>query len=214
MNKSSSKKSEALVEYWSETNAYQHLLSPKYQAYVQANVLDKFGRVRTQSLFWETRASGRKDMLPFFTIKDKPHTVQSDFDDSMITYPSLKQVYFSYDHIPGMEYEFASEVFGSWDVWLKLNQSVLKDLFQQWRDELDIKLKAEAIKKIIVASKQVSSSGVAAAKYLADKGYMDKKVGRITNEEKERVTKEAAGMHRELEADMLRLGMQVVNGGK
>lgn len=177
-------------------------------------MLDGSSRPRITSLFWETRKINREDDLaPMFTIKDKPHTVKSDSNDSLITYPSLKQIYMSYDHVPEFEYEFAMDVFGSWEHWVKLTKSTLRDMFAQWREELSIKLKAGALKKMMRAAIEPSSVGVNAAKYLADEGYVPAKKGRVTKAEKERQAKIAAGVNEELQDDMARLGLQVINGG-
>jgi hypothetical protein len=54
-----------------------------------------------------------------------------------------------------------------------------------------------------------------AAKYLADKGYaVLNKRGRPSSEEVERELRVQAGASKELEDDMKRLGLSVVNGGK
>lgn len=186
------------------------VLKPEYASW-RSVMLDSQNRFRITSLFWETR--GYEGNLaerypPLFTTKAVPHKV------GKITYPSLKAIYMSYDHVPGCEYEFAIDVFGSWDHWVKLTESSLKDMFQGWRDELGIKLKCEALKKLIAISSQESSQGVAASRYLADEGYVAKKVGRVTKEEKARAIKQAANVRETLQDDMARLGLEVVNGGK
>ena len=179
----------------------------------RAVMLDSIGRYRSKSLFWELRKIERSDVYePLFTTKDRPHTVPTFDKKGLITYPSLKQIYMSYDHVPGHEYEFALDVFGNWDHWAHLNKSSLKDMLQSWRDELSIKLKAEAIKKMIEASKEQSAVGVNAARYLADENYLPKKVGRVTKEEKLREIKIAAGVRDDLAGDMARLGLSIVNG--
>jgi hypothetical protein len=106
------------------------------------------------------------------------------------------------------------DVFGSWDHWNHLHQSSLKGMLQGWRDELTVKLKAEAIKKMIAASKENSAVGINAARYLADEGYLPKKVGRVTKEEKLREIKLAAGVRDDLATDMERLGMTIIQGSK
>lgn len=168
---------------------------------------DRQGRYRTQSLFWETR-SDEKGYIPLFTRKGYNHTVDG------ITYPSLKLIYLSYNHIPEYEYEFAMDVFGSWDHWyLFANDSIFRKDVKEWRQELDIKIKAEAIKAMLAASKGEDAKGVAAAKYLADKGYVQRR-GRPSKEEIERERKISAGVSKDLETDMERLGLSVVNGSK
>jgi hypothetical protein len=181
----------------------------------RAVMLDNCNRFRSRSLFWETRVISREERLePLFTLKDKDHTVPSIDKKGMTTYPALKLIYMSYDHVPGNEYEFAMDVFGSWQHWLNLCNSTLKETFQEWRDELTVKLKADSLRSVIMSSRENSAAGVNAAKYLADEGYVPKKVGRVTKEEKLREIKIAAGVRDDLAGDMERLGLTVVNGAK
>lgn len=189
-------------------------MKPEYTIW-QSVMNDSQSRPRSRSLFWETRVISREERLePVFTLKDKAHTVPSIDKKSLTTYPSLKVIYMSYDHVPGHEYEFAMDVFGSWQHWVVLCASTIKATIQEWRDELSIKLKSEAIRKIVDASRQDSTAGVNAARYLADEGYVPKKAGRITKEEKLRQVKMAAGVRDDLQGDMDRLGLTIINGTK
>jgi hypothetical protein len=183
----------------------------KRKTYEFQELKDDMGRYRTQSLFWELRFKGDEDKYaPLFTIKDY------DLVKDGITYPSLKQIYMSYDHIPNFEYEFAMDVFNSWDHWTKLATDtvpIVKNAIKGWREELEIKLKAAAIKSLIMTSREPDSKGFNAAKYLADKGYAPVR-GRPSKEEVEREKRIQAGVNKDLEADMERLGLSVVNGSK
>ena len=189
-------------------------MKPEYAAW-RAVMKDAGFRPRVQSLFWEKRIIAREERLePLFTVKDEDHTVPTPDKKGLKTYPSLRKIYMSYDHVPGHEYEFALDIFGSWDHWKYLCNSSMKALFAEWREELAIKMKAEAIRKMIEASRQDSAVGVNAAKYLADEGYIPKRAGRITKEEKLREVKIAAGVRDDLAGDMERLGLSIVNGNK
>jgi len=166
---------------------------------------DSQGRYRTTSLFWEFRQPGFE---PLYSIKgydlEKPEGI----------YPSLKKMYLAYDHVPGFEYDFAMDIFGSWDHWTKLCKiSQLRGEIQEWRDELDIRLKAINLKAMMVAARDNDAKGVSAAKYLAEKGYVSKK-GRPSKEEVERERKIQAGASAELESDMARIGLKLIEGGK
>ena len=86
-------------------------------------------------------------------------------------------------------------------------------MIKGWRDELDIRIKASALKQMMLASKDNDAKGINAAKYLADKGYT-KKAGRPSKEEIIRQTKIEAGANQELADDMNRIGLSVVNGRK
>ena len=166
---------------------------------------DSQGRFRTTSLFVEFK---HPQMKPLYSIKGY------DLETKEGVYPSLKKIYLSYNHVPGAEFDFAMDIFGSWEQWTKLcNVSALRGEMQQWRDELDIKIKAKAIKAMMTASLDNDAKGLNAAKYLADKGYA-KKAGRPSKEEIIRQTKIEAGANQELTEDMNRIGLSVVNGSK
>ena len=166
---------------------------------------DSQGRFRTMSLFWEFRQS---DFEPLYSIKGY------DLEKGDKTFPSLKKMYLAYDHVPGFEYQFAMDVFGNWSHWAKLcNISQLRGDIKEWQEELDIKLKCESMKAMMLAAKDNDAKGVSAAKYLAEKGYQ-KKAGRPSKEEVARETKIAAGVKQELQDDMERIGLKVMEGGK
>lgn len=167
-------------------------------------MLDKMGRFRTTSLFWEYRKDAEK-YPPLFTTKDRDYTVDG------VTYRSLKAIYFSYDHIPSNEYEFALDVFGSWEHWIWITtKSQLKGMFASWREELEIKIKANAIRTIIQQSRD-PEKGLAAARMIASGEHKgETKRGRPSKAEVERERKIEAGVRDNLEADMERIGLSVV----
>ena len=185
------------------------------KTYKFSDLKDTLGRLRTQSLFWEwaflnDKRAEANVLEPIFTNKDY------DLEKDGIVYPSLKLIYMSYDHIPGFEYEFALDMFNSWDHWERLASDSnvnIKSMIKSWREELEIKLKASAIKALITASKMDDAKGFNAAKYLADKGYAPTR-GRPSKEEVERETRIQAGVSKDLEADMERLGLKVITGNK
>ena len=172
---------------------------------------DEGGRFRTQSLFWELRyRTDEEKYPPLFTLKDydlkKPEGI----------YLSLKKIYLTYDHIPNFEYEFAIDVFNSWDHWQKLANDTIPDIrdsIKSWREELDIRIKSQAIKALITASRNEDAKGFNAAKYLADKGYTPAR-GRPSSDEVSRELKVQVGLNKDFEEDMKRLGLSVVNGSK
>lgn len=175
---------------------------------LHSQLKDDSGRYRTQSLFWELRYGTEEKLPPIFTLKSE------DLEKDGVNYISLKKIYMSYDHVPNFEYEFALAVFNSWDHWQRLandSHPKIKSEIKAWREELDIKLKAEGLKALIYASKDNDAKGVQAAKYLAEKGY-DTKRGRPSKEEIERQRKIEANVKKELTDDMERIGLKVVNG--
>lgn len=177
---------------------FQHFRS---QAKDDRNVM------RTTSLFWEVRKDRAEDadFIPLFSLKEEDHEVNGHY------FFSLKKIYLSYDHVPSLEYDFAKDVFGSWEHWLKLTKSSMRHEFQSWRDELDVRIKAEALRGLMQASRAPDARGVTAAKYLADKGYAEKRVaGRPSSGEVERQKKIAVDVQDRLSEDMARLGLAIV----
>jgi hypothetical protein len=180
---------------------------PFFAPYEYPSLKDKMGRYRTQSLFWEFR---HPEMDALFTLKD------DDIIRDDVSFLSLKKIYFLYDHVPHLEYEFAKDVFNSWEQWMRIsNESIpeIRDVIKEWREELDIKLKAESLKNLITCSKAKDIRGFNASKYLAEQGYAQKR-GRPSKAEVERERKVQAGVSKELESDMERLGLTVINGSK
>ena len=165
------------------------------------------GRYRTISLFWELRDAEDKQAL--FTTK--PEDIVRDG----VEYKSMKKLYFSYEHAPGFEYDFAIDVLGSWDHWQKLvnGSKELREMIQGWKDELDIRLKAQGIKAIMRHSLDDDPKGLQAAKYLVEKGYA-KRAGRPSKEDVERELKSDAKAAKERADDLARIGLKVVNGSK
>lgn len=169
-------------------------------------MLDTTGRFRTAGLFWEYRKSAglEEKYPPLFTIRDKDRTIDGKF------YRSLKAIYFTYDHIPGYEYEFAMDVFGSWDhwVWMTTKTQVRGELLK-WREEYNIKLKNTAHKTLIALARD-AEKGLPAAKMIVADEHEGKKRGRPSNAEKEMRVKQEAGIRETLDDDMARLGLAVV----
>jgi hypothetical protein len=161
---------------------------------------DERGKYRTYSLFIERPKEGYEC---YWTLLDSSREIDG------IVYPSLKEIYLSYEHIPGYEYQFAIDNLKSWDHWVKLTQSGMKQVFAEWREELEIKLKADAIRAMVKASKGEGASATGAAKYLADKGYSVKR-GRPSKEEVEKERRIAAGITEELDSDYERMGLGLV----
>ena len=148
---------------------------------------------RTSSLFWEFRRNGHK---AYWTLKDFDHIVDGE------TFHSLKDKFLSYRDPTG--YQFAIEVFGSWPLFQAMEKSYdLKNTIQRWKDELDVMLMSEGIKSIVDEAAN-GKSKASAAKYLIEKGWVQKK-GRPS---KAAIQKEANKMARvmdEVDEDLKRV---------
>ena len=157
---------------------------------------DDMGKWLTLALFWEERHAKH---TPLFTTKAFPLV------KGKVTYPSLKTIFMEY--ADPTEYSFAVEVLGGWDHWQMLNKSwKLAPLFQSWREELEIKLRSEALIAMRQSAIHDGAKGITAAKYLAEKGW-EKTRGRPSKDELAREEKTRAGIKEELSADAERLGM-------
>lgn len=162
---------------------------------------DNKGVWRTDSLFFEFK----HDDLPYhWTIHDR------DREEDGIVYPSMKLIYMSYDHIPHHEYQFAMNVLGSWDHWLRMCQSSrVGQHIAIWREELDVKIKAMAVKEIMSLAKGEGAAAANAAKWLAEKGYSPKR-GRPSKEERDGYLKQEERVHNAVDEDMARLGLKAI----
>ena len=108
------------------------------------------------------------------------------------------------------EYEPAMLLLGDWEHWQDVRaHALIKPHVDKWQQELEVKLRSEAIKQMKSHAKQ--PGGTAAAKWLADKGYAaetaKKGVGRPKKEEE--IPTVPLGR---IAGDMARLG--IVVGGK
>lgn len=135
---------------------------------------DVRGQYRTKSLFYEFRLP---DYPYLFTLKDYDLTVDEG------TVPSLRQIYM--DLNDPTEAMIATQIFPVWEHWDSMTRLVwFKDLVQTWREELEIKVRADALLQLRLQS-QTSTS---AAQFLAKGSWKDTK-GRPTKAEKERQLK-------------------------
>lgn len=157
---------------------------------------DDKGRWLTRALFFETKSDNYK---PMFTLEDE------DFHGL----PSLKKIYLNYEHIPGCEYEFAMEHLGGWVHWCKICDSQIGPDIAQWREELSIKLKAAAMKNVILTAYGEGNTALQAAKFLSTSGYNMKR-GRPTKAEKAGALKQETEVNKQLEEDLQRIGLKAV----
>lgn len=117
------------------------------------------------------------------------------------------------------EYKAAMTLIGDWKFWnMMLKNPVFRSVVEGWRKELDLKLESEGIAEI---RKQAKQGNTAAAKFLAKKEYKEdgsvlkNKPGRpkkVAEPEDVAAVEEADSS--KIEADMARLGLKVVAGGK
>ena len=159
---------------------------------------NKIGNWLIKALFIEMAVKDSPYNIPF-TLKGE------DIEVDGVEYKSLKKIYLSY--ADPTEYSFAVEILGGWEHWKAMAASNEVGVHvQKWRDELEVKLRSEAIKAIRKAANEDGAKGTSAAKYLAERGWESKR-GRPSKEEVQRQRKIEAGVHKDLDDDAKRLGM-------
>jgi len=161
--------------------------------------LDGKGRYRTMSLFFEYNQSS---MAAVYTLKPQHHSYAGK------DYVSLQQLYLELAVAPiDGEYEFAMAAFGSWEQWQRICANVaLRRYIDVWRDELEVKIRSEALKSLVETSRTEGSRGTTAAKWLASGQWKSGK-GRPTKAQVEQRKKIEAGIIDETDEDGKRLGL-------
>ena len=125
------------------------------------------GITRTKSLFYEL--SYHDPEYAIFTTKEQ------DIEVNGRKMVSLQQLYVAMVPNDPTEYEFAQTVFGSWEVWEKIKKAPqIAPFVKRWQNEVEIKVKSQAIQAIAMEMKEGGRSSFSAAKLLLEKGWLDK----------------------------------------
>lgn len=157
----------------------------------KTQLTDSSGKPLTQGLFLEIGYSNSA----IYTLKDNDH----EYNGNLL--PSIKKLYLEMEDTT--EYEFSNEYFLGWSHWQRIcNNKVLRKHVDEWRTELDLKLRARAV-KLMIAQADVGS--YQAVKWLADRGWDIKKAGRPTKEDIESEKKAMAKVESEYGSDVVRL---------
>lgn len=153
---------------------------------------DKLGKPLTQSLFLE---HGYNTEFAVYTFKDNDHLYEGKL------YPSIKKLYLQMEDVT--EYEFSNTYFLGWNHWCRLiDNKLIRQEINTWRDELEIKLRARAIKAMI---KQADSGNYQASKWLADRQWITRAAGRPNKLEIEAEKNKVNRINDEFSADIIRL---------
>ena len=154
---------------------------------------DTMGRPLTQSLFLELQYSE----YAVYTLKE------DDYEYKGKTYPSLKKLYLKEED--PTEYAFATKYLLGWQHWKRLceNKAIAKHI-EDWREELELKLRCQAIRDMqnLCASE---SGNYSAAKFLADRGWEKRGAGRPSKADKERHLRIEERLDAEFGADVARM---------
>lgn len=159
----------------------------------KSKMIDSMGRPLTQSLFLEV---GYSDFA-IYTLKEFDHEYNGKI------YPSLKKLYLKEED--PTEYAFAEKYLLGWQHWRRLCENkVLAKHIEEWREELELKIRSQAIRDMqnLCASENGNFS---AAKFLADRGWEKRSAGRPSKAEKERHLRIEERISEEFSADIKRM---------
>lgn len=157
---------------------------------------DSCNRWLTSGLFYECR--DQELTFARFTLWDEDRVVKG------VPLISAKKCFVSCSD--PTEYEFATKYLGGWAHWKAIQASeVMKPHIAEWRDELEVKLRAEALKQIAVLAK--TEKGYQAAKFIADKGWKVRAAGAPSKDEIEGMKAVEKAVNKEFSNDAERLGL-------
>lgn len=156
------------------------------------------GVLLLREMFWE-HAQDKTNAV--YTIKDEDHEVDG------IVYPSLYRLYMAKND--PTEYLFAMEYLDGWAHFTALSQaSFFVPLITRWREELELRFRANALLAIHEMASKGGRDGFQAAKYIADGTYAGKKrsgAGRPSKAEIDATASEILQERKRQEEDYLRL---------
>lgn len=129
-----------------------------------------------KTIFYELDEQGRPNAQ--YTLK--PY--DSEFEG--VEYPSLRKLFVELED--PTEYIFAETYLDGWTHWKKLSSaSFFKEHLAEWREELDVRLRAKALVRIKQRAEANTKDSLQADKLLLSGGWKpseDNKVGRPTKE--------------------------------
>lgn len=143
-------------------------------------------------LFLET-CQGKTDKV-LYSLKSEDRVYNNK------EYPSIRKIYIQLSD--PTEYRIATEYFGGWEHWKVLCNTILKNVIEDWREELEVKLRAKALKQI----RDLASEGDrAAAKIILDKGWDKRSAGAPSKQEKDNHLQKQAQILQLVENDLNRV---------
>lgn len=117
------------------------------------------------------------------------------------------------------EYDAAMELVGSWKEWNRLGRDwpEFRNYIAQWKEELEVKLQSEAIKKVLRFSRGDDQKALTSAKFIATKDYnREAGKGRPSKAERRKEAKQLASDLATTKEEKKRINeaLKLVNGGK
>lgn len=113
------------------------------------------------------------------------------------------------------EYRAALILVGSWKEWesIKRNWPAFNSHIIMWKEEIVIRLRSQALEKLVTLAKGNSSQAASAAKWLAEEGWSKRAgKGRATKSETQRQSMEIAAAAAETKSEEERM-LKVIDGG-
>lgn len=152
------------------------------------------GIYRVQSMFYDMSYDADTAV---YVLRDKPMSKDGK------EFPSLKQLYLDFEDVT--EYEFATTYLDGWKHWkaLQNNPHVMSHI-EEWREELEVKLRAKAIRSIM-SQAQGDKASYQAAKFLADRQWIKRGVGAPSKDEVEGEKRKQAKISSELDSHIARM---------
>ena len=161
----------------------------------KSKLKDTMGRFLTQGLFLEINYNTD---LAVYTLDDEDKTYQGK------VYPSLKRLYLECED--PTEYQFAKKHLCGWKHWLRLlDNVVVRKHIEEWREELEVAMRSDAI--LAIKDMTADGSNFQAAKWLADRGWDKRGAGRPSKAEMEREKRINSRIGDELMADIERMNV-------
>lgn len=141
------------------------------------------GAYLLRGLFYETTGADKTGVI--YTLKDEDHE----------GYPSLKRLYMEVGD--PTEYHFAINHLAGVEHWDRLCESTwFKPYIEQWRRELELRYRAEALNRIIEESKkETSAARFQANKFILDKGWAPSKKDSVGRPSKEAIKQKAIELY-------------------
>ena len=157
----------------------------------------------TKALFYETTLADKSTVL--YTLKEIDHE----------GYPSLYRLYMESND--PTEYRFATTHLESWEHWTMLCECPwFKEYIEKWRKELEVRMKSEALARIMLESRLGKKESFACNKYLLERGWepkegQGKQRGRPSKEEIKKAAQEALNVSQRLSKDFERIQLTRIN---
>jgi hypothetical protein len=153
------------------------------------------GQYYLRGLFFETQAADKSSVV--YTLKEQDHQ----------GFPSLYRLFME-ENDP-TEYRFATKHLGGWSHWEALTECTwFKPYVEAWRKELDVRMKSQALSRIMSEAKTGGRDAFASNKYLLEKGWEKEppsKRGRPTKAEIKEAAFEVNRTANRLEEDFFRI---------